>query len=230
MAVIRLRWVVLAAGMLAAGGWGSMGKADFIVEGDLDGVVSLWPEHGVRKLHVRESREIELGDSPAKWRYFDPFSSAPASPAQDTIWLTEEDQLTIVAPSFQHMPSLGYFATHLTQEGSNIFLDAYFVSTGAATATIYGPHEYLEAIGTLAVGQYTVTTRMYRGYLFGDSGEFDFQAFQDDPMGYGQSSGASPMMYEQSVSFVIHSATEIPEPGTGAMVLAVMAGLGWRRR
>ena len=138
-----------------------------------------------RQLHVRELHASEIGRD---WVFFPPHlqlpnifpDPTPPSPAQDSLYLTDEMPLVVVIPQLQHKPTLGLVDTRYRLEGNNkIMIGASLHAGAGVTATIYGPHEFLLPIGQLPTGHYQLAFNLTRTNEFSDavvtmSGFMDF--------------------------------------------------------
>lgn len=123
----------------------------------------------------------------------------PDSPAQDAVQLFEDASLTVVIPQLSHFPTGANVRVSHVVSGNEILVQATINYLSYATATIYGPHEYLWPIGTFTVGDYRLT--------------FDFiQTFELEPLSH-------------TTGFVRFSVLPVPEPSTIPVFVIVGAFL-----
>jgi hypothetical protein len=161
-------------------------------------------------------RPVEIPwNEPSGWRFFPWNEPAPATPDQSTIFLTESDSLMVAVPMFAYQPSIANFDAIYTRKGNQLQLDGFILEGGAVTATMYGPIEYLESIGTLPAGHYTLNVRSYFTWDCA-AATLDIDEFKADPEGYASSHGINLQIANQTLDFTI-----VPEPGT-----AILLGFG----
>lgn len=174
-----------------------------------------------RRLGVHVSLPGELGPNGQRMRAFPPFEDPPPTPDQGDVLLTENDLLTIAVPMFAEPGMLGDFGVRFTRRGNELLLEGFRVWSGGITGTLYGPSEYLEPIGSLPGGEYTLTVRKFSVVDF--AGTVDFEAFRADPEGYALSQDKALSVAEQTLEFTV-----VPEPvgvfGLSAMALLVRRG------
>ena len=139
-----------------------------------------------RQFHIRPRLESEIGRD---WVYFPPHSQlpdqfpepTPNSPPQDSIRLLEGTSLVAVIPQLQHKPTAGFVSASHQLIGNTVTIDAMLQTFSGATATIYGPHEYLLPLGDLDAGEYHVDVNLTRiddrGSVSTHSGFMKFQVF-----------------------------------------------------
>jgi hypothetical protein len=155
------------------------------------------------------------GNEPWGWHFFPWNEPTPATPDQNNIILTESDPLVIAVPMFAFQPWVANFSSTYSRDGNQLQLDGFSIHGDAMTATMYGPIEYLESIGTLEVGHYTLKVR---GFSTWDSAAatLDVDTFKSDPEGYAYSHNTNLTIINQTLDFTV-----VPEPGT-----ANLLGLG----
>jgi hypothetical protein len=135
-----------------------------------------------------EPTDPDTSDFP--YRFFPFYPLTPPSPAQSSLILREGSNLTVAIPYLQHLPTRATINVSHSLHGSEILVDAAIHLRSSATATIFGPHEYLYAIGTLPAGDYKLTLNVASSSDYGG-------------------------VYPQHLTGYIHfSVLPIPEPST----------------
>ena len=137
-----------------------------------------------RQNHVRPLEPDEVGHA---WKFFPPHlqlpevfpDPTPATPAQQSIFLTEGSPLVLVIPQLAHFPTGANVSVEHQLDGREIIVQASIHYLPFATATIYGPHEYLMLIGLLDPGEYHLTFNLSQTSDYSDqvtlmSGFMDF--------------------------------------------------------
>lgn len=113
--------------------------------------------HWGRQLHVRELLDSETGRD---WAFFPFDQPAPPSPAQDSIYITDEMPLVVVIPQLAHRPFGVGIDVDYYLDGNTINIDASRHSFGYVLGSMWGPHEFLLPIGELPAGQYRLNLNL----------------------------------------------------------------------
>jgi hypothetical protein len=130
--------------------------------------------------------------------------------------LTESDPLMVVVPMFAFQPCIAAMYTQFTQIGNQLQLDGYILCGNCVTATMYGPTEFLQSIGTLPAGHYTLNVREFRTTdMF--AATLDIESFTSDPEAYAYSHNVHLDIVNQTLDFTV-----VPEPS-----VAVLLGFGF---
>jgi hypothetical protein len=132
-------------------------------------------------------RPAEAGETVQDWKFYGfTFDSAgqivyqaPPTPAQQALTLYEHSPLIVAIPQLAHFPSLASVHVDYAISGHDITIDAELHDSGAATATIYGPHEFLQPLPGLDTGDYHLTFNLtysasYSEYVTKSIGYDDF--------------------------------------------------------
>ena len=197
---------------------GREARADLIVVSPLDGS-STPPVHDLGDITSTGGGGRQLVVEPAnpfgyEWRYFPPHDilpnvfpePTPATPAQSAIQLAAGAPLEVAIPQLSHMPMLAEVHVAYQVIGHTIIVNASLNELPASTDTIYGPQEYLLAIGSLDAGDYQLVFNfdfLFEGRLtFQDTGFVHFQV------------GGAP-----SAGFSV-----VPEPAGLMLALSALAG------
>ena len=150
---------------------------------------------------------MKPADVGQQWEFFPPHDilpdifpdPTPATPSQADIYLTAGTPLILALPQLRHFPFGANVSVSQSIVGHQITVDASIHWLSFSTDTIYGPHEYLQQLGSLAAGEYRLNLNLVRSSDFGSP---------------------EPSTTTGYVDFVVHA---VPEPTP--LMLACSCGL-----
>ena len=122
---------------------------------------------------------------------------------------SNRDEISVAVPMIDYSRKIE-LAVEFQQQEQQLSVDAFVINPGFITMDYRFPEdvpkEFVQPLGSLAAGDYSLTARLFElspDFSSFDVGEIDFEQFRQDPLGYDVPQGYIREMTEEQVAFTI---------------------------